>query len=624
MKGLGKWPLAIDEYYTVISSENILKYGLPKWDLGGYYMRSLITNYLTAGLFLTGLKVEFASRLIPVFSNMLAIIPLYLLTKRISNKFIATILVVVFCFSVWEIEFARFARMYALFQAVFLLYMYFLYDFVMEKNHKSQKWLFIISFISIFVHEGGIFLVLLNFLPLFWNKKIVIPHLIISLVILIASFYYLTFDFWNLNVYNSLPFGYPTGYEDGISPHGLIKKPIFLLQTIPGYGIWQYLIIIPIVFTVFCFYKIIKTPQENLLSIFILFVLIIASILNLLGLLLILAICFFLVDWLKLDYIKHKEFKYFLISVFIFFIFWVSYSLTTNVLYLLYPDFTKTGLINLLKRTFRLLFNYPDIFYIIQKYYMAIPVFTLFALGTLSYGLFYSIKKNLQFLNQRLLFLTIILCSLMVMLISTNYNDTRYTFFLFPIVLMLILISVNTLIDSIIKKGLKSKIIFIFTILIFLFVSEDFSFYHILNIDKREVNFRTIYNEDREAHYFWRSDVEAVAKIINKEAKEDDIIIVNDGNIAYYLKRTDYFLEDYRTYEFDGVSIEKGVRERWTSLPLIYKISDFIKIREESKSTVWLAVREKAIVKDYSFYKNPQSYLYYNKDGLLLYRFNKE
>ncbi|HAB54058.1 MAG TPA: hypothetical protein DCE80_18075, partial [Ignavibacteriales bacterium] len=36
LQGLGKWPLAVDEYYIVKSSENILKYGLPQWDAGGY------------------------------------------------------------------------------------------------------------------------------------------------------------------------------------------------------------------------------------------------------------------------------------------------------------------------------------------------------------------------------------------------------------------------------------------------------------------------------------------------------------------------------------------------------------------------------------------------------------
>ena len=35
LKGLGKWSLAVDEYYTVASSESILKYGIPRWDLGG-------------------------------------------------------------------------------------------------------------------------------------------------------------------------------------------------------------------------------------------------------------------------------------------------------------------------------------------------------------------------------------------------------------------------------------------------------------------------------------------------------------------------------------------------------------------------------------------------------------
>ena len=45
---IGKWPFTDDEFYIAKSIENILTYGLPKFECGGYYARGLIYQYLSA------------------------------------------------------------------------------------------------------------------------------------------------------------------------------------------------------------------------------------------------------------------------------------------------------------------------------------------------------------------------------------------------------------------------------------------------------------------------------------------------------------------------------------------------------------------------------------------------
>src|SRR3989304_5569550 len=107
LMGLGKWPLTVDEYYIIKSVQNILANGLPQFASGGYYERGIIFQYLTALLILIGIKTEIAVRIIPVITNILTVIPIYLLTKKISNKILAVIVVFVFCFSAWEVEIAR-------------------------------------------------------------------------------------------------------------------------------------------------------------------------------------------------------------------------------------------------------------------------------------------------------------------------------------------------------------------------------------------------------------------------------------------------------------------------------------------------------------------------------------
>ena len=169
--GLGKWPLAVDEYYIVKSVQNILQHGVPKFINGGFYERGILYQYLCVPLFLVGIKTELAVRIIPAILNILCIPVIYILAKKISGKFLASIVLFVFCFSVWEVEFARFGRMYAPFQFLFLLYLLFLYKTVVENNSKSRKWLYIISITSIFVYEGSVFLAALNFLPVLWDNK---------------------------------------------------------------------------------------------------------------------------------------------------------------------------------------------------------------------------------------------------------------------------------------------------------------------------------------------------------------------------------------------------------------------------------------------------------------------
>src|SRR3989339_1388398 len=154
-----------DEYYIAKSVHNILEYGVPKYLLGGYYTRGLIYQYLSALLLLTGIKEEFALRIIPLIFNMLAIPAVYLLAKKIGGIALIAAIIFLFCFSILEIEYSRLARYYAPFQMLFLWYVFFLYKAVVEIDHRSFKWMILLSITSVFMYEGSIFMVILNFVP---------------------------------------------------------------------------------------------------------------------------------------------------------------------------------------------------------------------------------------------------------------------------------------------------------------------------------------------------------------------------------------------------------------------------------------------------------------------------
>ncbi len=61
-KGIGSWPLGVDEFYTSRSVDHVLLTGWPRFPCGGYYTRGVLFQYLVAGLRLSGLSPEFAGR----------------------------------------------------------------------------------------------------------------------------------------------------------------------------------------------------------------------------------------------------------------------------------------------------------------------------------------------------------------------------------------------------------------------------------------------------------------------------------------------------------------------------------------------------------------------------------
>ena len=349
LNGLGKWALALDEYYTVESAKNILKYGVPMWDSGGFYMRGILMKYITALFLWVGFEAEYGSRLITVIANMLAIPPLFILAKKISGKIFATVLVVIFCFSVWEAEFARFARMYAPFQAIFLWYLLFLYKNIIEGDLKTWKWLFLLSFISIFIHESGIFIVVLNFFPIIWTRKIRVSKLIISFFILIISYYYLTFNFWNLNLQNVMPADIV--YEGTDFTHeGYLRTPDLLINFISFQNIFWWLLIVLFVFSMFVTIKLFKEKEIIFLGKIILTISLVLSFLNLLALAIIVLLLGLLLDWIKLSLINNKVVRNFIAVIFLVSFYWLLFIFISDSWYSIFPDDIISSSVDIEKR----------------------------------------------------------------------------------------------------------------------------------------------------------------------------------------------------------------------------------------------------------------------------------
>lgn len=155
--GLGIWPWAENEYYIAQSVSNIIKHGVPAFDCGGYYMRGLPLQYLIAPLFALGVSPEFAARLVNAAFSFAALTGVYFLGKRLSGVTVACVSVALLSLSLWEIEFARFVRMYTPFQAIFLFYLLALHRVVVDRQSTAYVGLWLLSLVGAVTWEGGAF-----------------------------------------------------------------------------------------------------------------------------------------------------------------------------------------------------------------------------------------------------------------------------------------------------------------------------------------------------------------------------------------------------------------------------------------------------------------------------------
>ena len=582
LKGLDKAPFTIDEYYIAASVQNILEKGVPEFGCGGYYTRGLFYQYILAPLFAYGSNDELYARLVTVVSNILTAPALYLLAKQISGKTVAYTAIILFFLSVWEIEFSRFARMYGPFQMIFIWYLYFLYKWTLLYSENAKKWCYSLSLLSIFVHEGGVFLVLLNFLPPFINRKHFHKYSIsISATILAIAYTYLTTNF-------RFPNSEVTTKATEATDSFFILPPI-MANTLDFTSIWFALYLILSFIIIVAGIKLIKNlhaDQNNDSFVYKTILITSLSIFSLLNAYTLIACTILLslaLNWVTLkDLISRKLFPILFLALLILG-FWVAYGLfTDNWINAIDPEKQANG-----KQLFIALFKYPDIFNkVIHIFFQTMPLFTISCALILFIGAidaFYSNKNN----REAFLFLLAILIILIILIsmLRQPYISTRYFFFLYPIIILLVSLTFYNLLN---RFNENYQPIIIIPILLFIAISEDYLLHHYTNIDSNEITYRMSYNEEMTNHLYARWDYRSPAKIINDNSNPTDIIITTTYAAPYYLDRLDYFYHDQGRDNFTDIVGCNGEKSLWTDAKLISLPDELLYIINNTDNTVWL------------------------------------
>ena len=167
MPGLGTLGLWGDEGFTAIAVASILEHGYPLLPSGGIYPRALLFSYLEAlSAKIFGLN-EFALRFPNTIFGLAGIWMTYILGKCLYGKRVGCVAAVFMTFSIWEITFSRYARMYVFFQFFYLLSIYLFYRGFVE-GERSYRWFTaLIWMFTITIHQIGVSLAALLIVPFF-------------------------------------------------------------------------------------------------------------------------------------------------------------------------------------------------------------------------------------------------------------------------------------------------------------------------------------------------------------------------------------------------------------------------------------------------------------------------
>jgi len=297
-------------------------------------------------------------------------------------------------------------------------------------------------------------------------------------------------------------------------------------------------------------------------------------------------------------------------------VFWLSYGMFTET----WRDYILDGHEKPFRKLMVIFLKYPDLYIkFFHQWYSAVPISFLMILATLSGLAVYSFKKGEK--GKGILFVVALywLLTVAVTISHQPTDSTRYSLFYYPIVLLLSAYAIVLISKWLV--GVKSeKYLYVSPVILILFLvlSEDYSYDHLINIDSERVNFRKIYDQDREYHLWRHIDFKTPAAVINKELGAKDTVISMMRPVHYYLDKLDFLYMKYDDVDFLGSIACDGKKDRWSNAIMLYNNARLLEaLAKESEHVVWYIMRSNSFpyqsklehvlnlkLKDYLFYTN--------------------
>jgi len=609
---LGGRTLAIDEFYTVKGIEYILDQGAPEFPTGGYYVRGPLYQYIVAGSARLFGESGFAYRLPSALFSLLAIALAYLYARRFVGEAVALALAAALLLSSWHIEFARFIRMYALFQCATLVFLIALDSAYFQGRRELRYAPHLAVVLASVSHQMGILFAPLLFLPLLpgvtalrlsgWAERG--RFALLGGLATVPGYLASRFDFRNLGVSGQLPESY--------EPAGALSSSFF----VPAFPFW----------------RLHPDPETNLL-------LLIGLVAAGIGALLVLRwrtravstadlylfafAAGMLLHWfavaavallvLVCRYRLHRpgtqprRTYVVLAGGCLIGLGWLAWALADPAR-LLVPEVTErwgleagaTGLGITLRALWTTFFGWPELYHhILRPFALELPLLGLLGLAALLAALALHGRAPLATLFRHPAF--IIVYTMAFFAIFRHHSTTRYWFHLYPVLLCLIGLTLAELLQRwparprpaiaarlgrAVSPDRGAAALFLLAFAL----SNDFNPGHILRVADEAVALRTGAFAGFAPTWYPREDYRGPAAYVAANACPDARVIVdNTPPVTHYLDRAHAVFYDRSNprSRYRAVSREGGSVDIWSGVPLLGTVEE-VRAYSRAAAEVWL------------------------------------
>ena len=592
-KGLGAATLSVDEYYIVQSVRNVLRTGLPAFDCGGYYQRGLLLQYLSAGLQFLGVSETLAPRAIAALSSVLALPAVYAIGRRAYSPAVGLIAVSLLLVSIWEIEVARFGRMYTPFQAITAWYALYFLRYTVDRVASAFWAMVLLSVLGILMWEGGVLLAAASFLPMFMTGERVrlSPALVgkvAGLGLLVVFGFLLATTDLRVTSPDMLPDGYSGEVFDEGGAVGLLDLAPNYLPTIFSHPLWLAIGVIPLGAVVLALRDLLAFRSRPLTLLGLLLALVAAmcgQFLAVATILVLLVVSRFL-DWVEL---LGRPMRRFQLALLICALFWVAFVAAVFE----WQDIDAGSFIR-----YAALFGYqfaaiPHLANVAAwPLARSVPILALVVLIGLAAAVIHVTRRRaIEPLTAERALLTLVLSLLVAACMSHPPRlETRYTFFLYPLVVVLGVGVLWSFVTALVRRAALADVVAGALALAVFVPTEDFDLHHLTHMDDRDVYAGLPPNLI--THFVPHGDTMSIVRWLDAHVVPGrDIVIASDPVIDFYYPNVAYFFYDQQDPMFSQSSCHRGTLERWSNKPLLYT-ADALKAVVPANGRVFLVVFE--------------------------------
>jgi hypothetical protein len=494
-----------------------------------------------------------------------------------------------FAVSIWEIEMARFGRMYAPFQAIFAWYCIALYN-AYSGSHRGFLIAVALATVSVFVYEGGALLLCASFIPLLAGQNFKSWSWPLAGASFLFGTWYLTADFTSESAIPKLPEGLDLPADSSLSMIAEMTAGPFGAYATNVFG--TLMLASALLITLFFLkhnWRSVRSPErENTDWIAITWIALSAwlAAAGYFGIVLTLSLVLFLWRWLRLDHLRNRG----TIAVAIWMV--AALVLWATSLFLEFDG----SLASRAKETAYALFLFPDLYTKVgYRWIRSLPFETLMAVACVPCYLFLTRSddpKSDQIRLFRFLAGLFIVLAVAVAILPQKYATIRYTYFLHPIIIVLLASTFGAFARRALDSQAARDVMTISITAVFMIVSVDYNVRHMLEIDTPRVMFRTDMSKWEIDRVYRRWDYRSPAEFVNAHANVDDVILTTSHAVPFYLTRITHFYSDSTGKEYPAIASCRGATERWSSANLVSNPVEFETLEGPlANKNLWAIIR---------------------------------